>query len=84
MKRFLSSSLLLPGLAVASLSLAGYHVHRTSQAQPALEPPVAPARSPYNDRIAAAGITEARTENIAVGSHSPGVVVEVLVKVGAK
>jgi multidrug resistance efflux pump len=84
MTRILPRGLLLPALTLASLSLAGYHVHRTSQAQPPLEPPVPPARSPYNDRIAAAGITEARTENISVGSRSPGVVVEVLVKVGQK
>ncbi|MFM8702840.1 MAG: HlyD family secretion protein, partial [Planctomycetia bacterium] len=32
--------------------------------------------------LAAAGIVEAQTENIAVGSATPGVVVEVLVKVG--
>jgi HlyD family secretion protein len=84
MMRILPRGLLLPALAIVSLSLAGYHVHRTSQAQPSLEPPVPPARSPYNDRIAAAGITEARTENISVGAHTPGVVVEVAVKVGQR
>jgi multidrug efflux pump subunit AcrA (membrane-fusion protein) len=84
MKRILSSGLVLPVVALASLSIAGYHVHRTSQTEPPLEPPVPPARSPYNDRIAAAGITEARTENIAVGAHTAGVVVEVHVKVGQK
>jgi multidrug efflux pump subunit AcrA (membrane-fusion protein) len=84
MKPILTSGLLLPALALIALSVAGYHVHRTSQTEPPLEPPVPPARSPYNDRIAAAGITEARTENIAVGAHTPGVVVEVLVKVGQK
>jgi multidrug resistance efflux pump len=41
-----------------------------------------PARSPYADTLAAAGIVEAQTENIAVGSATPGVVVQVLVKVG--
>jgi multidrug resistance efflux pump len=84
MNRILPRGLLLPTLALASLSIAGYHVHRTSQAQPPLEPPVPPARSPYNARIAAAGITEARTENISVGAHTSGVVVEVHVKVGRK
>jgi multidrug resistance efflux pump len=43
---------------------------------------VAPAVNPYADALAAAGIVEAQTENIAVGSATPGVVVEVLVKVG--
>jgi multidrug resistance efflux pump len=84
MTRILPRGLLLPALAIASLSVAGYHVHRTSQAQPPLEAPVPPARSPYNARIAAAGLTEARTENISVGAHTAGVVVEVAVKVGRK
>jgi multidrug resistance efflux pump len=84
MKRILTSGLVLPALALASLAVAGYHVHRTSQTEPPLEPPVPPARSPYNHRIAAAGVTEARTENIAVGAHTSGVVVEVHVKVGQK
>jgi multidrug resistance efflux pump len=43
---------------------------------------VAPAVNPYADAIAAAGIVEAQTENIAVGSATSGVVVEVMVKVG--
>jgi multidrug resistance efflux pump len=38
--------------------------------------------NPYGDALAAAGIVEAQTENIAVGSATPGVVVEVMVKVG--
>jgi HlyD family secretion protein len=45
-------------------------------------PPIAPAKNPYADALAAAGIVEARTENIAVGSATPGVVVEVMVTVG--
>ncbi|MFM7206276.1 MAG: HlyD family secretion protein [Planctomycetaceae bacterium] len=73
---------LLPLLAVALLAFAGWYV---SASRPVVEtppPPIAPASNPFADAVAAAGIVEAQTENIAVGSDTPGVVVEVLVKVG--
>jgi len=49
-----------------------------------LNPPVDPGRSPYGKQMAGAGILEPETENIAVGSHVPGVVAKVYVKVGQK
>jgi len=71
----------LPGLAVVLLFFSIFHVVRAQQKPPRLEPPVAPARNPYGVTVAGAGIVEASTENIAVGSALPGVVVEVLVSV---
>jgi len=41
-----------------------------------------PPRSPFAATLACSGIVEAQSENISVGSATPGVVVEVLVKVG--
>src|SRR4051812_22380136 len=73
---------LLPAASLAMLLFAVLHVVRAQQQKPKLDPPAPPARTPYTHAIAAAGIVEAQTENIAVGSYLPGVVVEVLVRVG--
>jgi HlyD family secretion protein len=43
---------------------------------------VEPAVSPFKKQLAGAGIVEPDTENISIGSHLPGVVEQVLVKVG--
>jgi HlyD family secretion protein len=72
----------LPLVALAMLGFAGWFVAETRPVIRKPPPPIAPARSPYADTLAAAGIVEARTENISVGSPTPGVVVDVLVTVG--
>jgi HlyD family secretion protein len=72
----------LPAVALGLLVFAGWFVWQTRPRTSDPAPPVAPAVNPYADALAAAGIVEAQTENIAVGSATPGVVVEVLVKVG--
>ncbi len=46
--------------------------------------PIEPAHAPYSDAVAGSGVVEAETENIAIGSPIPGVVVKVLAKVGAE
>lgn len=73
---------LLPLAALGLLGFAGAYVWQTRPVVRNPPPPIAPARSPYAETLAAAGVVEARTENISVGSATPGVVVEVLVKVG--
>ena len=75
-------SLTIPLISVALLGLAGYHVVRHSQAQPALAPPAPPARTPFADTISAAGIVEPWTENVSIGTHVAGVVQEVCVQIG--
>ncbi|MFO0930486.1 MAG: efflux RND transporter periplasmic adaptor subunit [Gemmataceae bacterium] len=72
----------LPLLAVVMLCFAVYHVVRAQQQPGKLSPPVQPARSPFADGVAGAGLVEARTENIAVGTNLPGIVTQVFVKVG--
>jgi len=74
---------LLPLLAVAGFVFAVRTV--MSQAQPVIAaPPVAPAaQSGFSHFVAGAGIVEASTENIAVGTPVPGLVTEVFVKVGS-
>jgi multidrug efflux pump subunit AcrA (membrane-fusion protein) len=73
---------LVPGLAAAMFGLAIYHVVRASQTLPAPLPPAEPARTPFARTIAGAGLVEAQTENIAIGSALSGVVLEVYVPVG--
>ena len=73
---------LLPLVAMAMLGFAGWYVAYTRPITNNPPPPIMPARSPYADTLAAAGIVEAQTENISVGSATPGVVVQVFVKVG--
>jgi HlyD family secretion protein len=74
----------LPLLAVGLLLFAVYHVVMAQQSKPKVQPPVPPAQTPFGDTVAGSGIVEAQTENIAIGSHLPGVVTEVFVKVGQK
>lgn len=76
------TQLILPAISLGLLGFAGWYVWTTRPVVGNPAPPIAPAQSPFADTVAAAGIVEARTENIAVGSATPGVVVEVLVKVG--
>jgi multidrug resistance efflux pump len=63
------------------LVFAVIHVVRAQQTSPKPPPPVEPARSPFGSTVAGAGIAEAQTENIAIGSALPGVVMEVYVPV---
>src|SRR5262245_6778996 len=69
----------LPLLALAMAGLGFYHVDRESQTAPTTAPPEYPARSPYEASIAASGVVEARTENIAIGAALAGLVLEVYV-----
>ncbi|MES1213090.1 MAG: HlyD family efflux transporter periplasmic adaptor subunit [Singulisphaera sp.] len=78
----MNSKLILPAIGAGCLVFMSYHLVRTHQTPPSHGPLAEPARSPYSDVIAAAGLVEARTENIKVGSPVPGVVTEVLVAVG--
>lgn len=71
----------LPAMALGLLAFAGWFVWKTRMVSRMPPPPIQPARSPFADTLAAAGLVEAQTENIAVGSATPGVVVEVLVTV---
>lgn len=76
------TQVVLPLVAVGLLGFAMWFVWKTRMVSQNPPPPIRPARSPFADTLAAAGLVEAQTENIAVGSATPGVVVEVHVKVG--
>lgn len=73
----------LPPLAAAAFVVAVMHVIETNRESKTRPQPVGePPRSPYKDAVAGAGIIEAATENIAVGSPVPGVIDKIYVKVG--
>lgn len=78
----LITQFVLPVVALSLLAFAGWYVWSTRRVPRDPPPPIQPARSPFADAVAAAGVVEAQTENIAVGSATPGVVVQVQVKVG--
>jgi HlyD family secretion protein len=80
MRRFLGK-FLLPLLAVAFLAFAILHVVQASQTYPDPPPPAEPPRTPFGHTVAGAGLVEAETENISVGSALAGVVLEVYVPV---
>jgi multidrug resistance efflux pump len=72
---------ILPVLAVGMLTFAVIHVVKAQQTLPKPPPPIEPARSPFKNTVAGAGIVEARTKNIAIGTALPGLVLEVYVPV---
>jgi multidrug efflux pump subunit AcrA (membrane-fusion protein) len=74
----------LPVIALAGLVLALFVVVQGSKPVPAAQPVTQPAPAPYASYIAGAGLVEASTENIAIGTGVGGTVTEVFVKVGDK
>jgi multidrug resistance efflux pump len=79
MNRFIKY--VLPLLAAGMLGLAVYHVVSAAQSYPTQAPPVEPPRAAFGRTVGGAGIVEAWTENIAIGTPLPGVVQEVYVPV---
>jgi len=73
--------LALPLAALMLLGFAGWYVWNSRMVADNPPPPIAPAQSPFAATLAAAGIVEAQTENIAVGSALAGVVTVVSVRV---
>ncbi|MEO5715593.1 MAG: efflux RND transporter periplasmic adaptor subunit [Luteolibacter sp.] len=57
------------------------HLQAARAMPPPGEPPVPPPAKPYEHAVAATGILEALSENVAIGVPLPGLVTEVLVKV---
>ena len=75
----------LPVVALGLLVFAVYYVTNT-QAAPSssVEPPVQPAKAPFDNTVAAAGMVEPKSEDINIGSPVPGLVVEVFVEEEAR
>jgi multidrug resistance efflux pump len=74
----------LPLLALAGFAFAVHTVAQGAKPVVAAKPVAEPARAPFASVIAGAGIVEARTQNIAVGTGVAGVVAEVTAQVGER
>lgn len=74
----------LPLVAGGLLLFAVVFVRGQNQATPPVRPATPPPQTPFEHTVAGAGLIEAETENIAIGSPTPGVVIEVFVKVGQR
>ena len=77
MKRFI-----LPIVALAALIFGIISVVRSQPRQEATTPPSPPPVSSYAQTVAAVGLVETSTENIAVGTEIAGVVSNIYVQVG--
>ena len=75
---------LLPVVAVAGLAFAIWMVKQAAKPVIPAKPVAEPARSPFANKISGAGIVEASTRNISIGSHVPGIVARVFVIVGQR
>lgn len=74
--------LLLPLIAACGIAYSGISIARTQPRRELTQPPSPAPRSAFATTVAAVGLVEPRSENIAVGSHRPGIVERVLVRAG--
>jgi len=72
----------VPTLSLAGIGVAAFTVIRGNTRLAAAPPVAAPATSPFETKLAGAGLVEAASENVSVGTPVPGLVVEVAVKQG--
>jgi len=73
---------ILPLLAVAGFLFATYKVISSNKPVPVAKAITEPASAPFKAFIAGAGIVEAQSQNIAIGTPLPEIVKTVAVKVG--
>jgi multidrug resistance efflux pump len=77
----------LPAIAAAGLIFSVLYVRRSGQADTPTTPVVHNAATPdrpFENTVAGAGVVEPQSENISIGSPTPGIVAEVPVVVGQK
>jgi HlyD family secretion protein len=73
---------IIPLIAAFALTFGVISLLRSQPRREANTPPVQPPASAFEHNVAAVGLVETSTENIAIGSHLPGVVERVFVIVG--
>ena len=74
----------LPLLAIAGIAFAVFTVINSNRPTPIAPAVTEPASAPFTTFIAGAGIVEAQSHNIAIGTPLPGIVKIVTVDVGDK
>lgn len=75
---------LLPLLAVLGVCLGFFMVHLGNKKVPAAQPVTPPSQPPFDTFVSGAGIIEANTENIEIGTHVAGIVQKIYVDIGSK
>jgi HlyD family secretion protein len=81
LSRLLRYGSLLAALAGVVAIVLVSRLQAAKQMPPAGDPPIPPPEKPYRESVAATGILEALSENVAIGVPQPGLVTEVFVKV---
>lgn len=76
--RYLTFAAALAGFVGIAFVLRSINAQEKREIPP---PPIAPADKPYEHTVAATGILEALSENVSLGVPTPGLVMEVMVKV---
>jgi RND family efflux transporter MFP subunit len=74
----------LPVIALAGILLAILIASRANKTLPPAPPVSAAPQPPYRSFVAGAGIIEANTENIAVGTQIAGIVSKIYVQIGSR
>ncbi len=75
-------SFILPIFALCMLVFAANHIYSRQRPIHQVPPPFAPPEAQSSTIVAGAGIVEAKSENISIGSFVAGIVDKVLVRVG--
>jgi len=73
---------ILPAIAAIGLAIAVVVAVQSGQKRPPAQPVTQPAQAPFKSYIGGAGIIEASSNNISIGTSLPGLVKIVWVKVG--
>jgi len=68
-------------LSLAGITATAVMASRMSAPLPEMTPPIDPSPKPYASSVAASGIIEAMSDNVAIGVADPGLVIRVHVKV---
>ena len=71
-------------LGLTGIALACYYLTKGTPEKPVAQPIAEPSNVPFESYIGGAGLTEPNSENIGIGSHIPGIVRHIAVKVSAK
>jgi HlyD family secretion protein len=74
----------LPLLAIGLIAFSVRYLAQAKERVPKVPPPVQPTANPFHNTVAGAGMVEPQNENISVGAPLPGIIVEVMVKVGQR
>ena len=74
---------IIPLLALAGIAAGIFAAVRSAKVIPPAPPVSDAAQSPYQTFVAGAGIVEASTENIAIGTQIPGIVSKIYVQIGS-